>query len=310
MARHQETQHETDGPQHELALLACVAAVIAWSVGPLFVAGITAPSIAFTPIRLLLSVPVMTLSAYMSGGRLSVDMVKKCFVPGVLFAASMLSGFMSFQHTSIANATLISALQPVLMLLVAPRLFGERPTVLRICMSVVALGGVSMVVLAAKANSEAGLSGDLYALINLVVWSAYFVVAKRARDAGTHAGSFLAAVFLVATLVLVPVAIIVGADFSSVNGNDWWLIAAQVVVPGLIGHTLITWATRYLDITLVSLINLLSPAISMAGAWMIYSQSMQTLQVVGAVVMLIAVGVVVRTRNSNVQPVAEAITAE
>jgi drug/metabolite transporter (DMT)-like permease len=115
---------------------------------------------------------------------------------------------------------------------------------------------------------------------------------------------------LVATLVLVPVAIIVGADFSSVNGNDWWLIAAQVVVPGLIGHTLITWATRYLDITLVSLINLLSPAISMAGAWIIYSQSMQTLQVVGAIVMLIAVGVVVRTRNSNVQPVAEAITAE
>jgi len=258
----------------------------------------------------VLSVPVMTLSAYMSGGRLTVAMVKKCFIPGVLFAASMLSGFMSFQHTSIANATLISALQPVLMLLVAPRLFGERPTVLRIFMCVVALGGVSMVVFAAQANSEAGLSGDLYALINLVVWSSYFVVAKKARDDGTHAGSFLAAVFLVATLVLVPVAIIVGADFSSVNGNDWWLIAAQVIVPGLIGHTLITWATRYLDITLVSLINLLSPAISMAGAWIIYSQSMQTLQVVGAVVMLIAVGVVVRTRNSNVQPVAEAITAE
>ena len=310
MPRRKETHHETDGPQHELALLACVAAVIAWSVGPLFVRGITAPAIAFTPIRLVLSVPVMTVSAHMSGGRLTVAMVKKCVVPGVLFAVSMLTGFMSFQHTSIANATLISALQPVLMLLVAPRLFGERPTVLRICMCVVALGGVSMVVFAAQANSAAGLSGDIYALINLVVWSSYFVAAKKARDSGTHAGSFLAAVFLVATLVIVPLAIIVGADFAQVNGNDWWLIAAQVVVPGLIGHTLITWATRYLDITLVSLINLLSPAISMAGAWIIYSQSMQTLQVVGAVVMLIAVGVVVRTRNASVQPVAEAITAE
>jgi drug/metabolite transporter (DMT)-like permease len=111
-------------------------------------------------------------------------------------------------------------------------------------------------------------------------------------------------------LVLVPVAIIAGADFALVDGNDWWLIAAQVIIPGLIGHTLITWATRYLDITLVSLINLLSPAISMAGAWILYSQSMQLLQVVGAIVMLIAVGVVVRTRNASVQPVAEAITAE
>ena len=167
-----------------------------------------------------------------------------------------------------------------------------------------------MVVFAAQANSEAGLSGDLYALINLVVWSAYFVVAKRARDAGTHAGSFLAAVFLVATVVLVPVAIVAGADFAQVNGNDWWLIGAQVIIPGLIGHTLITWATRYLNITLVSLINLLSPAISMTGAWILYSQSMQVLQIQGAVVMLIAVGVVVRTRSASVQPVAEAISAE
>ena len=97
---------------------------------------------------------------------------------------------------------------------------------------------------------------------------------------------------------------------AQVNGNDWWLIGAQVIIPGLIGHTLITWATRYLDITLVSLINLLSPAISMTGAWILYSQSMQVLQIQGAVVMLIAVGVVVRTRSASVQPVAEAISAE
>ncbi len=37
---------------------------------------------------------------------------------------------------------------------------------------------------------------------------------------------------------------------------------------------------------------------------------MQVLQIQGAVVMLIAVGVVVRTRSASVQPVAEAISAE
>ena len=85
---------------------------------------------------------------------------------------------------------------------------------------------------------------------------------------------------------------------------------AQIAVAGLLGHTTITWSARYLDITLVSLLNLLSPALSMAGAWIIYEQSMRSIQVVGAVVMIGALAAVVATRTKSIGPVDEGVMAE
>ena len=298
------------GQSHKWALTACVLGVISWSSGPLMVRGISAPVGAFTPVRLLISVPVMSIAALVGGGKLNLALYRRCLVPGVLFLLSMATGFASFQHTSIANATLISNLQPVLMLLVAPKLFGERPTTLRICLAVVALGGITTVVFGAASGGEAGLSGDFYAFANLIVWSTYFVLAKKERDAGVHAGSFLAGVFTVAALATIPWVLVVRPEFGLIGGHDLLLIVGQVFVAGLLGHTAITWCARYLDITLVSLINLLSPALSMIGAWVIYEQSMRSVQLLGAAVMLAAVAAIVVTRPKPLVPADEGVMAE
>lgn len=301
---------EPHGHTHEWALAACVIGVVAWSSGPLMVRGITAPVAAFTFVRLLLSVPVMNASAAAAGHRLDRIVFRQSLVPGVFFFTSMATGFASFQHTSIANATLISSMQPVLMLLVAPRLFGERPTLLRICLAVVAMGGVSMVVLGAASGGEASLGGDLFAVANLLSWSTYFVFAKQARDRGVHPSSFLAGTFTTAAILGVPWVLVARPDFGAIGGKDMLLILGQVFISGLFGHTIMTWCARFLDITLVSLINLLSPALSMAGAWMIYGQSMRAVQVVGATIMMVAIALVVATRSRPVVPADEGLMAE
>jgi drug/metabolite transporter (DMT)-like permease len=301
---------EPHGNTHDWALAACVLGVIAWSSGPLMIRGITAPVAALTFTRLLISVPVMNASAAIAGHRLTWSLFKASFVPGIFFFTSMAVGFASFQHTSIANATLISSMQPVLMLLVAPRLFGEHPTVLRICLAVVAVGGVSLVVLGAASGGEASLDGDLYAVGNLFAWSTYFVFAKRARDRGVHPSSFLAGVFSIAALLAVPWVLVARPDFGQIGPKDFVLVLGQVFVSGLLGHTVMTWCARYLDITLVSLINLLSPALSMIGAWIIYEQSMRAMQVLGAVIMMVALAFVVATRSKPLVPADEGLMAE
>lgn len=301
---------EESGNTHELAVAACLVGVIAWSSGPLMVRGISASVAAFTPVRLWLSIPVMSAAALLGGGKLTLDLYRRSLVPGVLFLASMATGFASFQHTSIANATLISNLQPVLMLLVAPRLFGERPTVMRVCLAVVAVGGVFLVVVGAGTGGEVGLSGDLFAVANLLLWSTYFVFAKRARDAGVHVGSFLAGVFTVAAIATVPWVALARPNFGALGGRDMILVLGQVAIAGLLGHTTITWSARYLDITLVSLMNLLSPALSMTGAWLIYDQSMRSVQVFGAALMLTAIALVIASRSRPVVPADEGLMAE
>ena len=288
-----------------LAISIAAVAVFAWGFGPLLVREISAsaPTIVFW--RLWLATPVMICAAYLTGGRLSWPLMKIVFLPGVLFATSMIVGFTSYQTTSIANATLIGALQPALMLLIGPLLFGDRTAGRQILLAVIALGGISTVVLGANQSSGASLHGDLLALINLGLWTAYFVRVKQVRNQGVHAGALIAGVFCVAAVVVTPWVLLTSHDLGAIHGSEWLAILAMVVVSGLVGHGLMTWAQRHLDITLASLLMLGSPVISAVGAWMVFGQRLSGVQIAGSLVVLAALGGIVLEVRANAAAVAD-----
>lgn len=279
--------------------------MFAWGFGPLFVRGVdaSAPTIVFW--RLWMAAPVMVAAARVTGGRVSWPLLKTVFVPGLLFGASMICSFTSYQWTSIANATLIGALQPVLMLLIGPLLFGDRTAARQILFAVIALAGIGTVVLGAHQSSGASLRGDMIALLNLALWTAYFVRVKQVRNKGVHSGALIAGVFCMAAVVVSPWVLLTTRDIGGVHGTDWLLIAAMVLVPGLIGHGFMTWAQRHIDITLASLLTLANPVISAIGAWMIFGQALGGVQIAGAMVVLGALGGIVLEARANAA--AEAI---
>jgi drug/metabolite transporter (DMT)-like permease len=129
-----------------------------------------------------------------------------------------------------------------------------------------------------------------------VAWTAYSVFIKKVRNANVHPSAFLTVTTTISVIILMPLAIVTGADFSQINGNDWWLILAQCVIAGLLGMLMIAWATRFLDATLIALMNLISPVISSILAWVLYDQALVAMQILGAGIMLAAVAVVVARR--------------
>ena len=177
---------KTSEGRARLAIFIAAVAVFAWGFGPLMVRGIGASAGTIVFWRLWMAMPVMLTAAYFTGGRVSLPLLKIVFIPGVIFGISTLVGFSSYHATSIANATLIGALQPVLMLFIAPLLFGERSSARQILLAVIALGGISTVVLGAKQSSGASLHGDALALINLGLFTTYFVRMKQVRNQGIH----------------------------------------------------------------------------------------------------------------------------
>jgi len=285
--------------RERLAISVGAIAVFAWGFGPLLVRGIDASAATIVFWRLWLATPVMVGAAYLSGGRVSLPLLKTVFVPGVLFGTSMIVGFTSFQTTSIANATLIGALQPALMLFIGPLLFGDRTGSRQVLLAVIALAGIGTVVLGAKQSSGASLHGDLLALINLGLWTAYFVRVKQVRNKGVHAGALIAGVFCVAAVVVSPWVLLTSHDLGAIHGSDWLLIGTMVVVSGLVGHGLMTWAQRHLDITLASLLTLGSPVISAVGAWIVFGQHLSSVQIAGSLVVLAALGAIVLEARAN-----------
>jgi drug/metabolite transporter (DMT)-like permease len=276
----------------QLPLFAVVIAVVAWSSGPLWVRGasVSATTVAFW--RLWLAVPVMWALAYSRGGRCSLPMLKRASFPGALFGASMVLGFSSFQHTSIANATLIGSLTPVVVLLVAKRLFGDNVEPRLFGLAAVALAAVTLVVLSGPAGGSSSLKGDAYAVANLILWTVYFIRAKQLRDDGLHSWTFIATIFTVAAVVVTPYCLVVSQDLGASGPKDWVMYFGMILGPGVVGHGLMTWAQAEVDISVSSVLTLGNAPLSMVGAWILYGQALNLRQGLGVCVVLGALALI------------------
>ena len=239
----------------------------------------------------------MIVMAYLNGGSLNKAVVRKAAVPGFIFGMSFISGFAAVKMTSIANATMVGTLQPVLVLFVAPKLFGEKITLRKLLYSISAMIGVLVVVMAAASTSGAHLNGDLLAVLNVFIWTTYFVMSKKRRDEGIHSWSFLAAVFLCAAIIVLPYGAITSNDLGAMHVSDWWYVIGMAVGPGVIGHGMMTWAQGHIDVSLASMLGLISPVISSVLAWFVFHQSLTPLQLLGGVIVLVSLAALVRMQG-------------
>jgi len=279
-------------------LATAVVAVTFWGMSAVIVRGISADAPATVFFRLWVSIPVWYLAMRVSGARLSTQIIRDAFPPALLFAASMAVSFESFKRTSIANASLIPSLQPALILLLASRLMGERRSNRELALAAVAFAGVVGVVLGGAKTAGASRLGDLLAVANLLLFTAYFFNVKRIRATEVPVLAYLTAMFLWSAVLISPWAVLSTKGLDRMAGTDWLLILALIVGPGLLGHGLMTWAQKYLDVTTTSLLNLASPVVSMIGARVFYEQSLKPIQMVaGAVVLFALAGIVLAQRT-------------
>jgi len=294
------------GRTRHLPLIAATIAVIAFGFGPLLVRGIDASSAMIVFWRVLLALPVSITVAYATGGRLSWRLLRQAAMIGVCFAISVIASFTSFRETSIANATLIPALQPALVLIFAARMFGERRTRRDIVCVMVSFLGVSAVVLASSSGGNSWY-GNLLAVVNLLVFTIYFLLAKHVRAGNVHSWSLLAAIFVITACIVTPWAIAVDGGVTALPGAEDWLLAIAIVLgPGMVGHGFITWAHHYVDVSVTSTLTLASPVVAIVGAWIVYSESLSAVQIAGAAAVLGALAVLVHGQRGARAQAAEA----
>src|SRR4051794_10987565 len=140
------------------------------------------------------------------GGRLRLKLLRAALPAGIAFAADIGLFFTAVKHTTVANATMISALQPALVLFVAGPLFGEKVRTSDIGWTVVALLGVVVVVFGSATTPSWSAFGDVLAVLCLFAWTAYFIFGKKARE-HLDAVSFVTAMSVVAFGVIAVVAV-------------------------------------------------------------------------------------------------------
>jgi drug/metabolite transporter (DMT)-like permease len=280
-------------------VLAVCVAVVGWGFNNVIVKITSVPGLTFTFWRLWLGAGAMMVVLTLARRRLTRDVLVASAPGGLLLGVEMIFFFLALKQTSVADVTIIAALQPALTLLVAGPMFGEVVTGAEIAWTSLSLGGVALVAIGSSGTPAWSLRGDALAAVSLLAWTAYFVVTKRVR-ARIPTLEYLTAVMIVAALLATPVALLSRDPLlASMHASDWfWL--GLFVVGGTSGHVLLTWAQPRVPVKVSSLLMLGLPVVSGIAALLVLGETLAPLEIVGGLVVIGAVAaVVVRAARSG-----------
>ncbi len=283
-----------------------LAAVVVWglsSVALKQVEGLNGIGIAC--YRIWLGAVLVTSAFYASGRRLDRRILRAALPGGLAFTADLVLFFCAVQATSVANATVIGALQPVLVLGIGRRLFGEMPRRAELAWGTVAVVGAAVVVLGGDGGGATSRGGDLLAVGALVSWTAYFAASKSARQT-LSAFEYLTGMAVVAAVAVVPIPVVYPAALGTTNANGWMVILYLTVVNGLLGHFLMSWAHGHITLLTASLLTLGIPVFATAGAALWIDEPVTLVQAVGMAVVLVALGCVSVSQARRSPAVVEA----
>ena len=265
-----------------------------WAIGNVAIAGAPIDALPLAFNRLWIAAVIYGVVLYLSGGRLSLDSFRYGMAGSIAFALDIVTFFLAVQHTTVADATTIAALQPVVILFFAGSLFGERIRPRHIICTLIAIVGIAGVVSGSSDSGSFSLFGEIMAVLALFAWAGYFIASKQARR---HLDTleYLTVVMIGGVPIVGALGLVTGAFSEPGNQLDltnlWWVLLV-VFLPGS-GHLLINWAHNYTTITLSSLLTLLMPVVSTTLAALWLDEKVTTIQVVGIGVVLAALAIVI-----------------
>jgi drug/metabolite transporter (DMT)-like permease len=273
-------------------IAAGLVAMAAWAASGVMAKGIDLPGMTIILYRMWLYVMVVLAWLALRGERLSLNVLRVAAPGGIALGLDIALFFNAVKTTTIANATVIAALQPALMLALAARFFGERPRRSDVLLSFVALAGVAIVVFGSSGLPDAGATGDLMAVGSLIAWTAYFAFSK-ATQRHVSPLQYTAATAVWAAVINTPIALVSGQDLSWPSADHWFWLALLALVPGLLGHGLMNWSLTRIPVWLGGTLTLAIPVTSTILAWLFIDEQVRALQFAGMGVVIGALAAIV-----------------
>ncbi|CAN5362001.1 DMT family transporter [soil metagenome] len=208
---------------------------------------------------------------------------------GLMFAGDLAVWHFSILLTTVANATLLANLAPVIVTLSAWWLGGQKPRSAFLAGLAVALVGAATLVGLSFHGATTGALGDLLGIATAFFYAAYMFSITRAR-ATTDALTLMAVSSSVTAIALLPIAfgfsIAQHTPFVPGSLQGWAVLAGLALLAQVAGQTLIALAAARLPVALSSTTLLIQPLVATVAAWAWFYERLSVQQCIGAVVLL------------------------
>ena len=282
------------------ALAALLVGATCIALSPIFVRLSEAGPTATAFWRVALAVPVLWLFYFMKSRPATRRYSGKwplLLAAGVAFAGDLGFWHASIQLTSVANSTLLANLASIFVTLAAWIFLRQRPTRLFLAGLGAALAGVALLVHTSLAFSPTGLVGDALGVVTAVFYAGYILAVKGLRDRGETTLHLMAVTSTITALFLFPVALASGEPMLPASAFGWWMLIGLALVSHAAGQGLIAYALAGLPAAFSSVSLLFQPVMAALFAWVLLSEGLVPLQVLGGLVVL--VGIYLARRGSS-----------
>lgn len=185
--------------------------------------------------------------------------------------------FEGLSRTSPVDASIIHTLSPMMVMVFALILIGERLTWRKVAgMAIGGAGALWLVVLAGQSATVAGtLTGNLLILLNIACYSLYLVVVKPLM-ARYSALTVMTHTFAWGSLFVLPY--VAGSfpslTFSHFTTGAWLALLYVVFLTTLTAFSLTAWALQHVSATAAGYFIYLQPVIASLVAWMAYGETL------------------------------------
>jgi len=248
--------------------------------------------------RLVFATPLLALMAYRTGG-LQGGPSKWALLAGLFFALDLGFWHYGIQYTSVANATVLTNLTPVVVTAFAWIFLRQRPRALFLVAVAAAVGGASMMAIEKTGGTPGNQPlGDALSLITAFWYALYFLAITEGRKSEGASRLMFWAGLAGAPLLLVAAALL-DEQLVPVTLAGW----AACVGLGLMhvaGQGSIAWAMGRLPTPTASVVVLVQPVVAAGLGFLLFAEAIGPLQGLGAAVTL--GGVVLAQWASRVRP--------
>jgi len=279
-------------------LLGAGLAVTAWSTGTILAKYIDMDALAIGTYRFFVFFFGVVIYMRTRGTSFSWRILRNSMWGGIALGADIVLFFSAVKATSVVNATIIGALQPILVGVVAARFFGEKIRGRDALWSIVALVGAVVVVRSAANDDVTSLRGDLLALGAMLSWSAYFIASKESRKNLTST-EFTAGTSLWTAVICLGIGIPLGQNMSFPSAQNWLWLALMILGAGVVGHSLMNWSLQRIPLWVGSTFTLFLPVASALLAWAVLGEELTAVQAVAMACVIGALAMIVRGQTKR-----------
>lgn len=273
--------------------------MVGWAASGVIAKGITElGALAVVFWRMWIYAVIVLLFLKLRGTPLRKDSLRVSWRGGISLGADIMLFFSAVRLTTVANATVIGSCQPLIMLLIAGRLFGERPKRHHWFLALVAICGVAIVMFGSTGVQGWSPKGDLLAVAVVAAWTGYFVFSKLSSRQ-IESSQYTGATALICALFATPFALASGQVFTMPSSNAWvWLVVLSIG-PGFTSHMLMNWSLSRIPAWLGSTLTLAIPVTATVMAWIFLGEEVAALQFAGMAVVLVTLGVIVLSQSKT-----------